>query len=218
MGMDSSELVIYLFTTGIGIAIGGATSYYVQKAKNKATIEDLAEVTEEKERVVSQYQKRNYQYNRKHDAYTNYNVLLNEFEFEGNKLTQENLETPFNILIHKVYGSPNDKGKQQEALTEYGIAFNSLINETLESLKRIAKETHEMKLVAPEHIIVKLERLDKLYKDVVAVTNQVFSTVDLENMELNLTPLNAKMDEIGDGANILRSDILQDMRKDLNDH
>jgi uncharacterized membrane protein YraQ (UPF0718 family) len=87
-----------LTETIIGLVIvffsGYLISYFKEKGKNKALLSDIKRLTEEKERIVSDFkleiEKRKYQYESKKEQYFKYFNLIDEFGKSGNDDFYEN--------------------------------------------------------------------------------------------------------------------------------
>ena len=161
------ELIIGILGVLGGFALGFFTSYFKEKGKNKALIQDLKRITEEKEKVSSKYQldisKRKYKYEDKREQYFKYFNLLDNLSAEGNKDAQNSFIPAINKFNEDFVGANGDKKKELKATTEFSKSVNELMFKSNESLLQLKQETNTIKLIAGKKVLKILDELEIAY-------------------------------------------------------
>ncbi len=162
--MTLTETIIGLV---IGFTSGYLISYFKEKGKNKALLSDIKRLTEEKERIISDFkldlEKRKYQYESKKEQYFKYFNLIDEFGKSGNDDFYDNF-FPIVERFNENYLSANgDKEKELEALNNFSASLNPMISKSNENLVRLRAETKSIRLIASKKVRYFLGQLDELY-------------------------------------------------------
>src|SRR5690606_27206068 len=140
-----------------GFLMGYFTSYFNEKGKNKAIIEDTSQITEEKEKVTSKYgletTKRKIQYETKSNAYMKYFTLLDEqSQIENIEAQQEFLPvlTKFNTEYLSNIG---DIEKELKAVSEFSNSIQTIMIKSQERYFKFKNETNALKLIAGNKVL-----------------------------------------------------------------
>ncbi|MEK7184832.1 MAG: hypothetical protein AAB683_01705, partial [Patescibacteria group bacterium] len=125
----------------LGFLSGYLISYFKEKGKNKALLSDIGRLTEEKERITSEFkleiEKRKYKYESKKEQYFKYFNLIDEF---GKASNDEIYESFFPVLdeFNKNYlGADGEKNKELEALNSFTSKVNRMMSRSNENLIRL---------------------------------------------------------------------------------
>ena len=152
----------------IGSFISGyLISYFKEKGKNKALLGDIKRLTEEKERIISDYkldiEKRKYKYESKKEQYFKYFNLIDEFGKSGNDSFYRDF-FPIVDTFNKDFLSANgDKERELEVLNNFTSSLNPMLSKSNENLVRLRAETKTIRLIANDKVQGYLDKLDQLY-------------------------------------------------------
>ncbi|NOQ27918.1 MAG: hypothetical protein GQ564_21355 [Bacteroidales bacterium] len=162
--MTLPEILIGLI---IGLLTGYLISYFKEKGKNKALLSDVKHLTEEKERIVSDYkldiEKRKYKYESKKEQYFKYFNLIDEFGKSSNNDFYEQFFPIVDKFNKEFLSADSDKNKELEALNTFSSNLNPMIAKSNENLVRLRAETHSIRLIANSTVLGLLNQMDKLY-------------------------------------------------------
>lgn len=215
------EITQIIISGLIGIFIGYFSSYVYEKGKNKALREDIAELTEEKEKIVANYrlehERRTHQYEQKSKVYAHYHNLLDRYESESNPfLNEKRMEGILSTMLNAIYSNPNDQGKQMEAINVFAGEINQMVHEAFIGLKEVAHQTNELKLVAPVDIVKLVERVHSNFKSINEISNKIFDDPEkLRNGIESLSELKQSIKSLHIETIQSKSEIIRLMRLDL---
>lgn len=217
-----------LTETIIGLVIvffsGYLISYFKEKGKNKALLSDIKRLTEEKERIVSDFkleiEKRKYQYESKKEQYFKYFNLIDEFGKSGNDDFYENF-FPIVESFHENYLSANgNKKKELEALNNFTASLNPMISNSNENLVRLRAETNSIRLIANKKVRDYLEQLDELYdisfEKSSNMLREMGNNMILENQEL-INEQNRELHSLGLKIKTIHDELVEEIRKELDE-
>ena len=161
------ELIEILVGLVIGFLSGFLISYFKEKGKNKALLTDIKRLTEEKEKIISDYkldiEKRKYKYESKREQYFKYFNLIDEFGKSSNNEFYEQFFPIVDKFNKDFLSADGDKNKELEALNSFSSNLNPMIAKSNENLVRLRAETHSIKLIANPKVLGLLNQIDKLY-------------------------------------------------------
>ena len=150
--MEVNILWTVLTTLG-GVVVTYLTTFTNAKAKFQAELETKAKLTNEQEQVIAKYrldhEKRKYQYEKKHEVYSKYHNLLDEYDANKNPfLDRAKLDSILSEMLNKMQ-SDLSEAAHMKAINAFADKVNVMIRESFTGLKDIAKQTNELRLVAP---------------------------------------------------------------------
>ncbi|MCF6348533.1 MAG: hypothetical protein L3J20_09575 [Flavobacteriaceae bacterium] len=162
-----SEIFLILISLLIGFLMGYLTSYFKEKGKNRALIEDLEKMTNEREKVSSKYQldisKRKYKYEDKRTQYFKYFNLLDEFNTEGIQKAQIEFMPTLNKFNKNFLAANGSKKKELKATSDFSNSVNKIMFESNKSLLKLKQETNTIKLIAGDKVLKILKELEEGY-------------------------------------------------------
>lgn len=159
--MDYLQILIGLIA---GFLSGYLTTYFTEKAKNKALLEDIKRLTEERRKVEAAYEldiaRRKYQYEDKRTQYFKYFGLIDQMSAEQHKVMLDEF-LPIMGKYNKDYlNAYGNKGKETKTVAWFSDAMNKLLMKGNEALIRFRNETHTIKLIAGEEVLELIKDLD----------------------------------------------------------
>ena len=220
----ATEITIGLFSALGGFLIGYLTSYFNEKGKNRATIEDTKSLTEEKEKVSSRFEldnsKRKYQYEYKSNLYFKYFNLLDELNTKANEEAQIEFIPYLNAFNADFLGAAGNQEKELKAASDFGAAVNKIMMKANESQIKLKNETNSLKLIAGDSVLNVLEEIEK--------TNDLSFNLSADMMrELGGNMVSKRMDildnqkselqVLGNELIRLKEKLTQEIRKELNE-
>ena len=142
----------------IGLFVGYLTSYFKEKGKNKALLEDNKALTNEIEKIKQEYsldlQKRKYKYETKEKLYYEFMDKLDIYNALGMSLFFDELGT----IMMKFYESNTEEKKKR-----YTIEFNNTARDIDTKIKKQTSELfsqlNQLKLTTNEEVVSLLEEL-----------------------------------------------------------
>lgn len=184
--MYISEIITGIITFSIGAFSVYMTAYTKEKGKNRALNEDIFELENQKQKILSKFQsqlellkkqhaldakKREFKYVDKRDQFAKYFALLEEFQSKSNSLIAEEFQPVISdFLVAFISG---DQEKKDLAIKKFTNS-NSIIFQKLNyDLTNLRTKTHGLRLISSDELELLLDELD------VAITK---STNDATNM------------------------------------
>lgn len=216
------EYIIPIVTAFGGAFLGYLLAYTNEKAKNRALKEDIAKITEEKEKVTSHYkldhEKRKHQYEKKYEVYSKYHDLLDKFDSEKNPfLDQKKMNGQMTILLNTMYQSGADEGKKMEAINAFYNDIDEMVQEALIGIKEIAKETNQLKLIATPEIIAIVESLQANYDKVSKMSTAISESLNrmFAGGDLDFSPITSEADRIATETKEMKAKLTELMRLEI---
>lgn len=219
-----TELFTIICSLITGFLFGYLTSYFKEKGKNKALIEDTKFLTEEKEKVSSFFEldnsKRKYKYEYKSNLYFKYFNLLDELSAKANEDAQVKFLPALNQFNSSFLLAGGDTSKELQATVDFSNTINDLTHKANESFIRFKNETNSLKLIAGDDVLEILKETEKTYEESFNSTfemmreftnNVVSKKLDiLEKQKIETTFLANKLIE-------LKKRLIEEIRKELNE-
>lgn len=163
------KIIIGIVSTLGGFFLGYLTSYFKEKGKNRALIQDMERLTEEKEKVSSKYQldisKRKYKYEDKRAQYFKYFNLLDSLTSDNQRVAHESFIPASEIFNRKFLEANGNESMETKATADFGASINKLMFKTNESLLKLKQETNSIKLIAGPNVSKVLQELEIAYED-----------------------------------------------------
>lgn len=167
------ELMISLVSFLLGMFAMYLTVYVKEKGKNKALLEDVSKLENEKQAISSKYsaemeelkkthsldiEKRKYKYEDKRTQFTKYFTLLDEFNRRNNNV----LADRFLPVVEKFWEDviQNDNG-YESGLVLFNAEVQKLMREIYEEQMRLTQETNSIRLVSTPEIDALLDDLER---------------------------------------------------------
>jgi len=179
-----------------GFIIGYFTSYFNEKGKNKAIIEDTSQLTEEKEKVTSKYgldsTKRKIQYETKSNAYMKYFNLLDEQSQIGNIEAQEEFLPVITKFNTDYLTNIGDMEKELSAAAEFSNSTQTIMMKSQERYFKFKNETNALKLIAGENVLNLLNEIDRVSQLSFDVSAQMMKELAKHIIEKDMSALDAQ--------------------------
>ena len=203
---------------------GYIIAFLQQKAKNNALLKDIRELTDEKEKIKTEYkldlEKRKYRYELKKEQYTKYFSLLDAF----NAASFERIITIINPIVSKFSKSLVEANGEKQliasATNDYTDAVMQLITESAQKLSSFKNETHSIKLVASDTTLAIFEDLDRCYTGYSAIAGKLISTMHnclLAGQEELLPAFQQELTERAHEIIEIKNNLMNSMREELNE-
>ena len=217
-----NDILIPSISLILGLIIGFFSSYFKEKGKNLALIEDLKELTDEKEKISSEYQleiaKRKYQYEDKRTQYFKYFHLLDELDAEGIKSVTSEFLPAMKTFNEEFLKSNNDNDKMTVAITKFSNSVNNLMIKSNESYIKIKRETKTIKLVAGDTVLQLLQEIELNYSDSLTKSSEMMKELSHNIISGNQESINSQQKEIeviANNINDLKEQLISEVRKEL---
>lgn len=227
------EIIFYTLIFLGGIFSLYFTGYAKAKSNNKALLEDIAKLEDEKQKVIAKYQsrieeirknhtldieKRKFQYQDKRTQFSKYFSLLDEFNGKCNSASSEKF-LPVITDFMNGYLVP-DTEKQHQATLKYNQDIQELFFElNAEHLKMIT-ETNSIRLIATPEVDALLDILEahvKLATDQATDMLKFMATPEFWLNQHLVAPYQMKLEESGKSVLEFRFKLREQMKAELNE-
>ena len=207
-----------------GFLAGYFTSYFNEKGKNKAVIEDTQQLTEEREKVTSKYgldsTRRKIQYETKSAAYMKYFNLLDELSQNGNLEAQEEF-LPILAKFNSDYiPNAHNVQKASEAAAEFSTSMQKLMFKSQEKYLKFKNETNALKLIAGDEVLKIMNQIDVISQQSFDISAQMMKDLAQSIIESNLEKLNMQkttLENLANQTNIMREELVKEIRFELSE-
>lgn len=149
------------------------TAYSKAKGKNKALLEDISKLEDEKQKIVAKYrseteelkkrhaldiEKRKYKYEEKRAQFSRYFEFLDEFHGKCNSIFTER----FPPIMNKFLGSylSDDQSEKQQAILNFNREVQSVFNELYQEQLKVKTETNSIRLISSPELDNLLDELE----------------------------------------------------------
>ncbi len=219
--MTLTETIIGLV---IGLISGYLIAYFKEKGKNKALLSDIKRLTEEKERIISDFkldlEKRKYQYESKKEQYFKYFNLIDEFGKSGNDDFYDNFFPIVERFNENYLSADGDKEKELEALNNFSASLNPMISKSNENLVRLRAETKSIRLIASKKVRDFLGQLDELYdisfEKSSLMLREMGNNMISDNQEI-IDEQNKELHVLGQKIKTIHDELVEEIRKELDE-
>lgn len=208
----------------VGFILGYFTSYFNEKGKNKATIEDTEQITEEREKVTSRHNlditKRKIQYETKSNAYIKYFNLLDELSQSGNTEAQEEFLPALEKFNSEYIPNADNVEKASKAVSEFSNSMQKLMFKSQEKYIKFKNETNGLKLIAGEEVLKLMTEIDEISQNSFEVSTQMMKDLAESIITKNLKKLDAQkktLENLANKTNILKEELTKEIRKELSE-
>ncbi|MCB9425622.1 MAG: hypothetical protein H6584_01135 [Flavobacteriales bacterium] len=218
------QVIIGLIGVVSGFIMGYFTSYFKEKGRNKALIQDLKEITEEKEKVTSKFQldisKRKYKYEDKREQYFKYFNLLDSFTSDNQKIAQESFIPALNKFNEMFLGANGNKTIEMKATSDFATAVNNLMFKSNESLIKLKQETNTIKLIAGTKVSTTLKELEIAYDNSMDQSAKMMKDLTKNLISRNVDQLSKQKEDIeitGEYLKSLQERLMKEVRDELDE-
>lgn len=220
----TTEIIIGIISLILGFLLGYLTSYFNEKGKNRAMIEDMKAMTEEKEKVSSHYEldisKRKYKYEDKRAIYFKYFTLLDEMSTEANIVAQSEIMPCINKYTQDYLLANDDTAKILKAAGELSTTTNNVMLKMHQSQIKLKQETNSIRLIGGETVLKALTEMENAYDFQLERWGEMMKTLSKHILDKNMEALNAQAEEhkeIGERMVKCKENIIQSMKKELDE-
>jgi hypothetical protein len=207
-----------------GFILGYFTSYFNEKGKNKAAIEDTEQITEKREKVTSKHNleitKRKIQYETKSSAYLKYFNLLDELSQNGNAEAQEEFLPALAKFNSDYIPNADDIEKASKAASEFSNSMQKLMFKSQEKYIKFKNETNALKIIAGEEVLKLMTEIDEVSQLSFDVSTQMMKDLAESIIAKNLTKLDSQkitLENLATQTNILKEKLTLEIRKELSE-
>lgn len=235
MEFELTDLIIKITIFIFGCLCGYLVTYAKKKGENRALLEDIAKLTDEKQKVIHTYEsklqeqqkihtldieKRKYRYEEKSKQFSNFFSLLDEFNNKSNVLFQEDIQ-PIMTKFFTDYLSQEAQGNKVESskiISEFMSEIQKMITKLDSEHLRIKTETNTIRLIASEKMVEILNELELAFKDSydtsVALMKSLGKPENFQNISF-INTLQTKVIEKGSIVQEKRNELMNQMKIEL---
>lgn len=179
------ELVISLVSFLLGMFVMYLTAYVKEKGKNKALLEDVSRLENEKQAISARYssemeelkkahsldiEKRKYRYEDKRAQFTKYFSLLDEFNNKSNTVFADKFFPVMQKYWEEVI---EDSDNYNAILVSFTKDIQDLMRELYEEQLRLTQETNSIRLVSTPEVDSLLDELEILIAQSIETASQM---------------------------------------------
>ncbi len=226
------ELIISLVSFLLGMFVMYLTAYVKEKGKNKALLEDVSRLENEKQAISARYmaemeelkkahsldiEKRKYRYEDKRAQFTKYFTLLDEFNNKSNTVFADK----FFPVIQKFWEDviQNENG-YESGLVSFNAEVQKLMRELYEEQMRLTQETNSIRLVSTPEVDVLLDGLEKLITQATEASSDMLkfmATAEFASDQALLAPFQEKATLIGQEVMSCKDKLRSRMKVELDE-
>jgi hypothetical protein len=207
-----------------GFILGYFTSYFNEKGKNKAIIEDTEQITEKREKVTSKHNlditKRKIQYETKSNAYMKYFNLLDELSQNGNTEAQEEFLPALARFNSDYIPNADNVEKASKAAAEFSNSMQKLMFKSQEKYLKFKNETNALKIIAGDDVLKLMTEIDEISQLSFDVSTQMMKDLAESIVTKNFTKLDSQkntLENLANQTNILKEKLTIEIRKELSE-
>lgn len=217
--------VIAIIFGALGSFVSGyLISYFKEKGKNKALLGDIEKLTEEKERIVSDFkldiEKRKYKYESKKEQYFKYFNLIDEFGKSGNDSFYKDFFPIVDTFNKGFLSAGGNKERELEVLNNFTSSLNPMLSKSNENLVRLRAETKTIRLIANDKVQEYMDELDKLYdisfEKSTIMLKSMGNNIIYNNQEL-INQQNQELQTIGSLISEVHEQLVREIKKELDE-
>ena len=209
------------------------TAYVKVKGKNKALIEDVEKLEDEKQKIIAKYraeteeikkqhtldvEKRKFQYEDKRKQFSKYFSLLDEFHGKCNSVFLERFQP---IITEFLSGYlVDDKQAKNEAIVKYNEEVQSLVFELNEEHLKLKSEQNSIRLIASPEVDELLDKLEIAVKTATDLSTEMLrfmSTPEFWADQSLVLPYQEKLTVSGNEVQVAHNNLKEQMKIELNE-
>ena len=219
--MDYLQIVAGLVT---GFMSGYLATYFTEKAKNKALLEDIKRLTDERRSVESVYEldiaKRKYQYEDKRAQYFRYFNLIDQMNAEQHKMIGDEFLPVLTNYFHEYLAATGDQQQESAVVGKFSANTQTILFKGNEALIRFRGETNALKLIANETVKTLLAKLNEQIDESYNMAGNLVRDMGPMILNQQLELINQRKDEIEEQGNLVKQtheQLLVAVRDELNE-
>lgn len=229
--MELSALKVVVFL--VGCLSGYLIAYSKKKAENKAILEDIRKLEQEKRSVEAdfiikieeikkqhnlEFERRKYQYEEKSRVYSDFCSELDRYQSKGQVILKERAMPMISRFLQSLEASNGSENLARTSFSEYFSEVLLLCNELSFAFVEMKNQTNKLRLVTSEDTDTLLTQLtDNLQKS---------NDISIEMMKFLATP-EGMLDQskqqqytetfisLGNENQVIRSDLIKKMKTEL---
>jgi hypothetical protein len=209
------------------------TAYVKVKGKNKALIEDVEKLEDEKQKIIAKYraeteeikkqhtldvEKRKFQYEDKRKQFSKYFSLLDEFHGKSNSVFVEKFQPIVNEFLAGYL--VDDEDVKNEAIVKYNGSVQALVFELNEEQLKLKSEQNSIRLIASlevDELLDKLEIAVKAATDLSTDMLQFMTTLEFWADQNLILPYQEKLVVSGNEVQVFHNKLKEQMKIELNE-
>lgn len=225
------DWIIYLIVFILGSLGGALTTYSKTKGKNKALLEDIGRLEEEKQKIQSKHaielesikkqnsldiELRKYKYLDKKEQFNKYFSLIDQF----NHMSNTALTEKFAPMMTNFFNTAISDNNEDQALMEFNNQVMGLSNEINAEYLKIKNESNSVRLVTSANIDQLLDQLEHTIeqsKEESFTIMKVIASPEYQQDSSILEPYKQNALKTGEKINQLRRNILNEMKAELDE-
>lgn len=216
------EIVFNIVAFILGALVLYFTAYMKVKGKNKALIEDVSRLEEEKQKVIKEHtldvEKRKYQYESKRQEFTKYFHLLDEFHSRCNSAFVEKFQ-PITTAFFDSYLDENEK-EQHQTLVKYNEDVHLLFLELNSEQLKLKSETNSIRLIASPKVDELLNTLEAHIEQATDLSTEMLkfmATPTYITDNSTVEPYQQEVAELGNSVIVLQNQLRNQMKQELDE-
>lgn len=231
--MDIVNIIITVVSFCVGMLVHYLTAYNKKKGENKALLEDLSKLEDEKQKIISFHQKeleevrkehsldiekRKYQYETKREQFTRFFRLIDEFQ----KKSTENIVMEFKPILERFMAAAMDADGEisKEIMISYQNDIYRLMNEAHDDLSKLNQETNSIRLVSSKEIDTLLNNMELVTRESTEFACDMIKFMSTEEYladNSTILPLLQKSQEQGQEIHQIRQQLQAQMKLELDE-
>lgn len=206
------------------------TTYVKEKGKNKALLEDVSRLEDEKQVISAKYayemeelkkahsldiEKRKYRYEDKRAQFTKYFSLLDEFHNKSNTVFADKFFPVMQKFWEDVIQSENG---YETGLISFNREIQALMSELYEEQMKLTQETNSIRLVSTPEVDALLDELERLVVQSTEAASEMMkfmATPEFASNQSLLSPYQEKATLIGNEVKKQRDSLRARMKTEL---
>lgn len=239
--ISTMEVIINILSFIAGMFLLYLTAYTQAKSKNKALLEDIKNLEDEKQKVIAKYraetedikkqhsldiEKRKFQYEAKLVQFTKYFKLLDEFNGKCNSVFIKKFQDAMTEFYtpHLADIEAKEENENLELLNRGNAKFiqdiQSVFFELSEEQLKINHEANSIRLISSHEVDLLLNDLELAVKLATAQTSELLkfmATQEFKDNQSLLAPFQEKQAKLGQSVTDGRNKLRAQMKAELNE-
>jgi len=227
------DVIINILSFLGGMLVLYLTAYVKVKGKNKALIEDVEKLEDEKQKIIAKYraeteeikkqhtldiEKRKFQYEDKRKQFSKYFSLLDEFHGKRNSVFLERVQP---IITEFLSGYlVDDEQVKNEAIVKYNKDVQALVFELNEEHLKLKSEQNSIRLIASPDVDKLLDKLEIAVKTATDLSTEMLrfmSTPEFLADQSLILPYQEKLAVSGNEVQVAHNNLKEQMKIELNE-
>jgi len=231
--VSNMDVIISILSFLGGMLVLYLTAYVKVKGKNKALIEDVEKLEDEKQKIIAKYraeteeikkqhtldiEKRKFQYEDKRKQFSKYFSLLDEFHGKCNSVFLERFQP---IITEFLSGYlVDDEQVKNETIVKYNKDVQALVFELNEEHLKLKSEQNSIRLIASPDVDKLLDKLEIAVKTATDLSTEMLrfmSTPEFWADQSLILPYQEKLAVSGNEVQEAHNSLKEQMKIELNE-